>query len=494
MQRGTGGISLSGLLAFFGPLALYIATLSPGVDFWDIGEMQTVPYLLGIAHPTGFPLFVLLGFAFSHVVPVGSVAWRMSLMCALASATAAFALYAFVRSLCADARIAVATAFVFAIGSIAWTHAIRADVHDLALATIGLSLAAALRAGQTHSPRALAFGALALGCGLATHPIAVLAVPSALLLAWPALVRANAVALLRTAACALVPLLAYGYIPWRSAYVEAHGLDPGIALGIHGGAIFDSGAPATLGAFQRYVTGADFHTARAVATAFSLPGLARAGTFARASVYREYGLVVLAFALVGFVVLVLRQPRVALALGLVAFGCAAFVANFTAESDVARYALPGLWATAACAGFGAAWLATSLFERSAERARAFATGVLLVAMLPGIATAASDVGKSKAIDDATALGPVLARLTADGSLVVASWNFATPLFYETYVARTLGGRQIVSGWPHDFPGRYDAWRRHFKHVYFVLAISYDVTPFATPLAASGRWQLSELKS
>ena len=31
----------------------YSAPLGPGT--WDTAELQTVPYILGIAHPTGFP-------------------------------------------------------------------------------------------------------------------------------------------------------------------------------------------------------------------------------------------------------------------------------------------------------------------------------------------------------------------------------------------------------------------------------------------------------
>ncbi len=57
------------------------------VDYWDTGEMQTVPWILGIAHPTGFPAFVLGGFLFSHLVPIGSVAFRMSLFSGIAMFT-----------------------------------------------------------------------------------------------------------------------------------------------------------------------------------------------------------------------------------------------------------------------------------------------------------------------------------------------------------------------------------------------------------------------
>ena len=34
----------------------------PGVGFWDTGEFQTVLPIMGTAHPTGYPTYVLLGF------------------------------------------------------------------------------------------------------------------------------------------------------------------------------------------------------------------------------------------------------------------------------------------------------------------------------------------------------------------------------------------------------------------------------------------------
>ena len=45
------------VVAFF---AAWRAML-PGVAFWDTGELQVVGPLMGTAHPTGFPTYVLLG-------------------------------------------------------------------------------------------------------------------------------------------------------------------------------------------------------------------------------------------------------------------------------------------------------------------------------------------------------------------------------------------------------------------------------------------------
>ena len=68
--------------------ALYVKTLAPTVSFFDSGELIAAAATLGVAHPPGYPLYVLLGWLFSHL-PVGVVAYRLNLMSACFGALAA---------------------------------------------------------------------------------------------------------------------------------------------------------------------------------------------------------------------------------------------------------------------------------------------------------------------------------------------------------------------------------------------------------------------
>ena len=69
-------------------LALYVATLAPTTAMWDASEYITAAYTLGIPHPPGNPLFVLLG-RVASLLPVGSVAVRVNLLAAVCSAMSA---------------------------------------------------------------------------------------------------------------------------------------------------------------------------------------------------------------------------------------------------------------------------------------------------------------------------------------------------------------------------------------------------------------------
>ncbi len=77
----------------FGVVALvlggYVWTLAPTVTFWDAGELIATSKILGIPHPPGTPLFVLLGNVWAALVPIGGFAYRTNLMTAAFSAAAA---------------------------------------------------------------------------------------------------------------------------------------------------------------------------------------------------------------------------------------------------------------------------------------------------------------------------------------------------------------------------------------------------------------------
>jgi hypothetical protein len=69
---------------------LYLVTLSPSTAMWDTSEYIAAAYVVGLPHPPGNPLFVLLGRVFA-ILPLGglSVAVKINILAALTSAVAA---------------------------------------------------------------------------------------------------------------------------------------------------------------------------------------------------------------------------------------------------------------------------------------------------------------------------------------------------------------------------------------------------------------------
>ena len=62
------------IIVSLGTFLLYFITTAPTVVFWDVGEFLSVSYILGIPHPPGTPLYVILGrFMALLPIPVGKL-------------------------------------------------------------------------------------------------------------------------------------------------------------------------------------------------------------------------------------------------------------------------------------------------------------------------------------------------------------------------------------------------------------------------------------
>jgi hypothetical protein len=69
-------------------LAIYRATIAPTTQFWDASEYIAAAYVVGIPHPPGNPLFVIMAHIWGAIVPVASYALRINLFAAVTSALA----------------------------------------------------------------------------------------------------------------------------------------------------------------------------------------------------------------------------------------------------------------------------------------------------------------------------------------------------------------------------------------------------------------------
>lgn len=82
-----------GLSVFVIVLIVYLLTLAPTSSFWDCGEFIACSYILGVPHPPGTPLQILIGRLFT-LLPIGKeIAFRMNFYSALSGALAAIFIY-----------------------------------------------------------------------------------------------------------------------------------------------------------------------------------------------------------------------------------------------------------------------------------------------------------------------------------------------------------------------------------------------------------------
>ena len=210
--------------------ALYAVTLAPTVLAGDGGEFQFVPYLLGVAHPTGYPLYTILGWLWSHLLPVGDVAYRMNLFSAFWASLAVALLYPLTRSLLRQVfpalspsirrLIGVVASITFAVTPTLWSQAVIAEVYGLHIFFVVLIFYLLLAWGEVRQPRYLLLSALAFGLGLAHHSTTVLLAPAILvyivLIDWRVFLDWQL--LLKCLVLLLGPLVLYLYIPLRAPH------------------------------------------------------------------------------------------------------------------------------------------------------------------------------------------------------------------------------------------------------------------------------------
>lgn len=82
------------ILLFFNVFLVYLFTLFPTVAAYrDSGELSVVGYLLGVAHPPGYPLYSLLLNIFGRILPIGNFAYRYNIFSAVVSSLTSVSLF-----------------------------------------------------------------------------------------------------------------------------------------------------------------------------------------------------------------------------------------------------------------------------------------------------------------------------------------------------------------------------------------------------------------
>jgi len=455
------------LAAFALPVAAYVASASPEPASWDTAELQGVPYILGISHPTGFPFYVLIGYVWSHAVAVGTIAWRMNVMSGVAIAGAGTAAFLVSLELGASLPIALCATLWFAFTQNVWAHAARAEAQDVAMACGAFAIYAFVRWMRTGGGGWFAGAFVLTGLGMAAHPNALWVLPAFAVGAAIAKRRPS----LRLAAASLAMLVAglllYLYLPLRSQYVVVHSLDPTAVLpGAGGGIFWNYNDPRTAHGLARELSGSESETPAYFLASFNPIHLRAALTAFVAGTYEQYGAPATLLLFCGFIAAWRRDWR---ATTVIAVACTAglvFSVIYPNEGDVGRYRLL------------ASWLAVPLFGALSPNSWRGSGGLLQLALIVFFAvgaTLAFERGRGffqhapreggRWVIDAVRpyVGPE--------DVVVTGWLDATSLAYGAYVDHSLPRRIVVSDDELRVP-LYRTWARRRR--VFVLVDAHDV--------------------
>lgn len=210
------------LLIFTGALGLYIRTLSPSVYTFDSAELIAGAYSLGIVHPTGYPLYLMLAKLFTLIVPFGDIAYRVNLFSAVCAALSLVVLRRVALFITGSASAAFLATALLGASYPFWSEAVVAEVYTLHVLFLSSILWLALRWRATGRVGLFITLGLVIGLSLGNHMSSILVLPGAAYLVWEA-IKHGRVPLPRlgvwaaAGAAGLMGTLTYLYLPIRYA-------------------------------------------------------------------------------------------------------------------------------------------------------------------------------------------------------------------------------------------------------------------------------------
>jgi hypothetical protein len=171
---------------------LYLITLAPSTAMWDTSEYIAAAYTLGLPHPPGNPFFVLIGRVFAILPIASSVAVRVNILAAVASAVSAGMWFLITERVLVGwfterwQRITggVLAALIGATAFTVWNQSVvNEKVYTVSL--VGIAIISWLMIRWSDDPdgrkadRLLVLVAYLLGLGYANHMAGMLAAPAA---------------------------------------------------------------------------------------------------------------------------------------------------------------------------------------------------------------------------------------------------------------------------------------------------------------------------
>jgi len=188
-----------GVISFLVPLVVYLDTVAPTVSFWDCGEFITCSYIIGVPHPPGAPVYLLIGKLFSLLPIPGDIAFRVNIISVLSSVFTILLLYLTVVHLIkrwwsqqnfwnrfAMYFSACLGAVSFTFTETFWFNAVEAEVYAMSMFLTALVFYLAILWMDSYkdfqSVRFLLFVVFLFGLAVGVHLLNLLVIPSIIIL------------------------------------------------------------------------------------------------------------------------------------------------------------------------------------------------------------------------------------------------------------------------------------------------------------------------
>lgn len=420
-----------------GAFLLYVHTLAPGVVDADGGEFQFAAWNFSFVHPTGYPLFLILGGLFQHLLPLGNPAFRLNLFTAITAAFAVATLYLVIAKLTSSRPAAIVGAASFAVTRIFWSDANAAEVYALNAFFVACLLLLALRWKEQPTASRWAAFAFVYGLALTHHRSIILWAPAFavfFLLVWrgtrhPVRQLFAQIFAPRSVLLFVLPLLLYLYLPLRgpaSPYAV-------LALSSNRPLVLYDNSPSGL---ANYLAGRTFEyelgwDAASLARVLALPQ----------NLISEFGFVGFAAGLFGLAAMLWRRQGQELSALLLGFAATSIFAAVYHIGDFYHYYIPAFLVWAIWIGAAVATVLPRVARVLPVHEKAMQTGCTLVALLvmPAYQLAANYTLADRSAETGAReqWSRILSFPLPQGAILVSNdRDEMMPLWYMQYVDKT----------------------------------------------------------
>ncbi len=338
---------------------LYLRTLAPGVVDADGGEFQFAAWNFSFVHPTGYPLYLILGGLFQHLVLIGDPAFRLNVFTAVTGALAAGAVNLAAREMTRHRGAALFAAATFALSRTFWFDASAAETYALNAFFVALLIFIALRWQSNPSVKTFTAFCFVYGLGLAHHRTIILWIPAFVLffafVAWH-LRRSFHASRFTFYFCLfafafLLPLTLYLYIPLRAPASPYATLTLAPAREI----VLYQNSPA---GFANYLLGRVFQSE----LGWDAVSIARVSSFPQL-LTDQFTLVGVVLGVIGIAVMLLRKDWARFLLLAVGFAATVLFAAAYHIGDIFHYYIPAYLVWAGWIGIGVAGIVEAIATR-----------------------------------------------------------------------------------------------------------------------------------
>lgn len=222
------------ILVFLVLVVLYTHTMNLNFIVYSAGGVSDAADFilganyLGIVHPPGYPLYLLLGKAAITTIPFGSIGFRLSCLSALCASLTVLLVYAILLRRTRNAVIAIAAALALAFSRTFWSQAVIQEVYALHALLGTLTLFFLLLWKDTKKPSFLVLAFFSLGLSFTNHLTTALMLPGILYFIWKEKITLHLIGSF------LIGLSVYLYLPFRiqtTPYINPMVFQLGIPLG-----------------------------------------------------------------------------------------------------------------------------------------------------------------------------------------------------------------------------------------------------------------------